>query len=354
MTPRRILATLLMTLGLGLAALGFLLPGGERLIRGNLPLETHVTVLAPGDRGSILAATQAGEIWRYEAGAWEQEEVDLGGRLVLALRGEPSRHPIGTATGLLSSAERGSPPGHPRVSDLLETESGLLVATGDGLWIHSGDRWHHPVSEVSLYRLVEQRREGRVDLHAATIGEGIYSASSADILSPWMPNSRGLPAGVKVLCFAVTEGGILLAGTDQGLYRQVAPQESWEAFGEIPRGRRVLALYRAPVDDKGVQRLWIGGDAGLSALDLMETERGVSAVGPVRSFDALWEPPQVGVSWILPLEEGVMISAGAVYVLEGVRYPGWYRFLLAGILLLLVGAWLWIDSRPTCAAPTNP
>jgi hypothetical protein len=32
--------------------------------------------------------------------------------------------------------------------------------------------------------------------------------------------------------------------------------------------------------------------------------------------------------------------------LHGVRYPGWYRFVLAGILLLLVGGWLWLGSTP--------
>jgi hypothetical protein len=62
MTLRRMAATLLVVLGFALVALGFLLPGGERLIRENLPLETHVTVLAPGDGGTILAANQAGEI----------------------------------------------------------------------------------------------------------------------------------------------------------------------------------------------------------------------------------------------------------------------------------------------------
>jgi hypothetical protein len=347
MNLRRIAVALPMSIGLTLIVLGFLLPGGERLIRENLPLETHVTVLAPGEGGTILAATQAGELWRFDGVGWEQEDAGLEGRLVLAMRGEPSRHAVGTATGLLSASDLAPPPGNPRVGDILETEAGLLAATPEGLWVLADDTWHRPLADKPLYRLAEQRRDGRVHLHAATIGEGVYSASIETLLLPWKPNSRGLPDGVKALCFAVTEGGMLLVGTDQGLYRQAAPGETWEALAEIPRDRRILALHRAPPDARGLQRLWIGTDDGLSALDLAETREGLSAVGPLRSFDALWEPPETGVSWILPMAgAGLMVSAGSVYRLHGVRYPGWYRFVLAGILLLLVGGWLWLGSTP--------
>ncbi|WP_296806915.1 ABC transporter substrate-binding protein [Thiocapsa sp.] len=347
MTLRRIAVAAPIAIGLVLIALGFLLPGGERLIRENLPLETHVTVLAPGDDGTILAATQAGEIWRFDGAGWEQEDAGLEGRLVLAMRGEPSRRAVGTATGLLSTTGLAPPPGNPRVSDVLETEAGLLAATPQGLWVHADDTWHRPLSGVPLYRLAEQGREGRVHLHAATIGEGVYSASIETLLSPWAANSRGLPDGVKALCFAVTEGGMLLLGTDRGLYRQSVPGETWEALAQFPRERRVLALYLAPPEGRGLQRLWIGTDDGLSALDLAETREGLSVASPLRSFDALWEAPETGVSWILPVAgDGLMVSAGAVYRLSAVRYPGWYRFVLAGILLLLVGGWLWLGFNP--------
>lgn len=347
MRMRRIAVAVTLSIGLALIALGFLLPGGERLIRENLPLETYVTVLAPGDGGTILAATQAGELWRFDGAGWEQEDAGLEGRLVLAMRGEPSRHAVGTATGLLSATGLAQPPGSPRVGDILETAAGLLAATPDGLWVLAAGTWHRSLSDKPLYRLAEQRRDGRIHLHAGTIGEGVYSASAETLLSPWAANSRGLPDGVKALCFAVTEGGLLLVGTDQGLYWQAAPGETWNALAEIPRDRRVLALYRAPPDARSLQRLWIGTDGGLSALDLAETRDGLSVTGRLRSFDALWEPPESGVSWILPVAgEGLMVSAGAVYRLQGVRYPGWYRFVLAGILLLLVGGWLWLGSDP--------
>lgn len=347
MTLGRIAVAAPIAIGLVLIALGFLLPGDERLIRENLPLETHVTVLAPGDDGTILAATQAGEIWRFDGDGWEQEDAGLEGRLVLAMRGEPSRRTVGTATGLLSTTGLAPPPRNPRVSDVLETEAGLLAATPEGLWVHAGETWHRPLSGVPLYRLAEQRRDGRIHLHAATIGEGVYSASIDTLLSPWTANSRGLPDGVKALCFAVTEGGMLLVGTDRGLYRQSVPGETWAAMTQFPRERRVLALYRASPDARGLQRLWIGTDDGLSALDLAETREGLSVAGPLRSFDALWEPPETGVSWIIPVAgEGLMASAGAVYRLSAVRYPGWYRLVLAGILLLLVGGWLWLGFNP--------
>ncbi|SDW24299.1 ABC transporter substrate-binding protein [Thiocapsa roseopersicina] len=347
MTLRRIALASPMLIGLALIALGFLLPGGERLIRENLPLETHVTVLAPGEDGTILAATQAGEIWRFDGAGWEQEDAGLAGRLVLALRGEPGDHAIGTASGFVSPLGLAPPPGNPRVSDVLETTAGLLAATPEGLWVHAEDTWHRPISGVQLYRLAEQRRDGRIHLHAGTIGEGVYSASIETLLSPWTANNRGLPDGVKALCFAVTESGMLLVGTDRGLYRQTVPGEIWEALAQFPRERRVLALYRASPDVRGLQRLWIGTDDGLSALDLAETREGFSVAGPLRSFDALWEPPETGVSWILPVVgDGLMVSVGAVYRLSSVRHPGWYRFVLAGILLLLVGGWLWLGFNP--------
>ena len=347
MTLGRIAVAAPIAIGLVLIALGFLLPGDERLIRENLPLETHVTVLAPGDDGTILAATQAGEIWRFDGDGWEQEDAGLEGRLVLAMRGEPSRRAVGTATGLLSTTDRAPPPGNPRVSDVLETEAGLLAATPEGLWVHAEDTWHRPLSGVPLYRLAKQRRDGRIHLHAATIGEGVYSVAIETLLSPWTANSRGLPDGVKALCFAETEGGMLLLGTDRGLYRQSVPGETWAALAQFPRERRVLALYRASPDARGLQRLWIGTDDGLSALDLAETREALSIAGPLRSFDALWEPPETGVSWIIPVAgEGPMVSAGAVYRLSAVRYPGWYRLVLAGILLLLVGGWLWLGFNP--------
>jgi hypothetical protein len=339
MTPSRIATILLSILGLVLIALGFLLPDGERLIRENLPLETHVTVLAPGDEGSILAATQSGEIWRFDGAHWDLEDVDLGGRLVLALRGEPDSHPIGTSAGLLNVP--GEPlPDSSRVSDVLETGGGLVVGTPDGVRVQLDGAWHHPLAWTPIYRLAEQRRGDRVYVHAGTIGDGIFSAPIEEMLSVWSANRRGLPEGVKVLSFAVTEGGILLAGTDQGLYWQAQPGDAWERFEAIPRGQRILALYRAATDAQGLQRVWIGGDRGLSAIHLQESDLGLSISGPVQSFAALWEAPEAGVSWILPIEGGVMISAGSAYRLRSSSYPGWYRFSLAGILFLLIGVWV--------------
>lgn len=345
MMPRQIAAGLTVVLGLTLVALAVLLPGGERLIRENLPLDTHVTVLAPGDGGTILAASQDGVIWRFDGEGWTQEDPGLAGRLVLALRGEPERDPIGTATGLFVPPDVKPDvtplPVQTRVSDVLNTASGLLAASADGLWVSSADRWQHLLPGLSLYRLVEQRRDDRVVFHAGTIGAGVYSAPQDAVLLPWRANSRGLPEGVKVLSFAVTDGGILLAGTDQGLYWQTALTEPWTAVAAIPPFQRVLALYRAPPDSRGVQRLWIGGDVGLSALDLRERDGALAVDGPLQRVDALWEPPQTGVSWIVPVTDGLMISAGAVYRLQPVRYPGGYRFVLGAILLFLAGAWLW-------------
>jgi hypothetical protein len=46
------------------------------------------------------------------------------------------------------------------------------------------------------------------------------------------------------------------------------------------------------------------------------------------------------VSWIVPFEDGVMLSAGAVYRFGDAGFAGWYWISLAGVLLLVLGGFL--------------
>ncbi|WP_200386770.1 ABC transporter substrate-binding protein [Thiocapsa imhoffii] len=345
MSHRRFILLCVLLCAGALLLVGFLLPDVERLVRADLPDETHVTVLARGDGDTLLAATQVGTIWRLKHGVWRQERTDLAGHLVLALGGDVDRMPIGTASGLLMEHAVGPIPGDPRVSDLLVWGDALLAATGAGLWVAVGDTWSQPLADRNLYRLIAQPGPDETILHAGTIGDGVYSAPARTLTQSWQPNSLALPHGVKILSFAVTAFGPVLAGTDQGLFWQSAPGTSWRVLDPQLHGRRILALFCEPiVMNDGQQRLWIGGDAGLVSVDLLMRDGRLLAAGVPRVYPPLWEPLRAGVSWIQPSPDGLVISAGALYRLQSVRPPGWFRFPLAAIILVVaVGGWWWLN-----------
>lgn len=342
-------ARLLLLAGIALILWGVLMPGEERLVRESLPLETHVTVLTSDAEGRVIAATQSDGLWRHTGGTWTPLELDLGGRLVLALRGDPARHPIGTATGLLADA--GPPlPSSIRVSDLLETPAGLVVATPDGIWVRSVETWQRALAGTPVYRLAAQPVGERLLLHAGTIGAGVYSAWSDAPTASWHPKRRGLPEGVKVLSFATSACGRLLARTDQGLYAQDHPESDWRKLALWPEARRVLSLALGSATESKGQRLWIGSDAGLFAADLREPSSGLELAGAARRVEVLWEPLEAGVSWIVPSADGLMISAGPVYRLRDTRPPGWWRFVLGGLVLILAATGVWLAGDWKLAA----
>jgi hypothetical protein len=354
MTWRWGLAGSLIAFGLILVVWGVLMPREGRLIREPLPLDTQVTAFGAGADGSLLAATQGGLLWRLGPDGWREERIQgLDDRLILALPGEPDQHALGTSAGIRSPSGVVGPPGDPRVADLLETDAGLVVATSDGLWVHNAAGWHQPLPGVQAYRLGARSVAGVRDIHLGTIGNGVFSAPAHDLLGRWGRNDLGLPEGVKALSFAVTGGGSLVLGTDQGLYWQGLGGGSWSAVPVIPRSQRVLALAFASTAPNGIQSLWLGGDAGLYSLELEEREGALLAVGPVRAFRAPSEPLEAGVSAILPGAETLMLSAGGVYRLDQVRRPGWYRFVLVGLVLLIAGIGYGVSVRHSssrCAA----
>lgn len=140
----RITALAIVAVGLALVIAGPLMPAGERLTRLDLPRPGHVTDLAPGRDGSVLVGTQDGDIWRLLGGQWSHLAIDLGGQPVTALTaepiGNPTQNPIGTAKGLVN-APAGMPPLSMRISDELLTGNGLVVGTGDGLWVQGVGVW---------------------------------------------------------------------------------------------------------------------------------------------------------------------------------------------------------------------
>lgn len=347
MKTSHITALGIVILGLALLIAGPLLPGGERLSRIDLPMPSHVTDLALGGDGSILAGTQDGEIWRLLGGQWSQLAIDLGGQPVTALTaepiGDPTRGPIGTAAGLVNPPA-GMPPLTMRISDEILTNNGLVVGTGDGLWIQGAGVWQQALPGVNVYRLYGQAVDGNDYVQIGTIGEGVYSAP-VDDLTAWQPNRDGLPEGAYVFTFAKTDAGRLLAGTDQGLFWQEAPFRPWTQLKTGLEKSRILSMRlpaeaAEPANGQPLQRLWIGSDKGLYSTDLTENTNGIEAEAYASLIDAPPDHVRYGISWILPYEDGILLSAGSVYRYGPAGFPGWYWISLAGVLLILLGGWL--------------
>jgi hypothetical protein len=344
--------------GLGLALLiaGPLLPGGERVSRIDLPSAGHVTDLAPGGNGSILAGTQDGEIWRLIDGQWGRVAMDLGGQPVTALTaepvGNPTQGPIGTAAGLVNPPP-GMPPLTMRISDEIATDEGLIVATGKGLWLQATGDWQQALPDVNVYRLERQESDGGTYVHAGTVGGGVFSASDSALLD-WKPNRDGLPEGAYIFTFAQTEAGRLLAGTDHGLYWQDAPFQPWRPLKTGLEKSRVLSLLLAAdtrTEDgaPGAYRAWIGSDKGLYRADLVEDADGIDALAYASLIEAPPDHVRFGISWILPYGDGVLFSAGSVYRYGPAGFPGWYWISGAGVLLILLGGWLFPGREPNNA-----
>jgi hypothetical protein len=347
MKSNRSLALALIGAGLIAIIAGPLLPGGERLVLNDPPRVGHVTDLARADDGSILAGTGKGELWQLTDDVWQRVDIDLGEQPVTSLEadlsGDPSAGPIGTAGGLVNGPS-GLPPVQERVSDEAATAAGLVVATADGVLVEGDEDWQRLLAGVYVYRLEPQTTDAGDYLHAGSVSQGVYTAAVADLAS-WAPNSDGLPPATNVFSFVVTERDRLVAGTSKGLYWQAAPLAPWQPLEVGLERSRMLSLHLDPARDGG-QRLWIGSDDGLFRVDLVEDDAGVGAemyAEPVAGPD---DGLRFGVSWIVPYEDGVMLSAGGVYRFGNAGFAGWYWISLTGVLLLVLGGLLLPPREP--------
>ncbi|WP_295541191.1 ABC transporter substrate-binding protein [uncultured Thiohalocapsa sp.] len=351
MNTNRTLALALVAVGLLLIIAGPLLPGGERAVVNDPPRTGHVTDLARADDGTILAGTQDGELWRLADGVWGRVNIDLDGAPVTALAadlsGDPSEGPIGTGSGLIN-APSGLPPVTVRISDEAPTAGGLVVATGDGLLVQGDNAWRRQLAGVHIYRLEAQATDGGDYLHAGTVDNGVFTAAVAD-LGSWAPNRDGLPQQGNVFSFVITAANRLIAGTSKGLYWQAAPMEPWQQLKVGLEQSRMLSLHLEP-PAAGTQRLWIGSDDGLFSVALTEDASGPVATTyatPAAGPDA---GLRYGVSWIVPFDDGVMFSAGGVYQFGSFGLPGWYWISLLGVVLLLLGGWLFPPREAAAGA----
>jgi hypothetical protein len=115
--------------------------------------------------------------------------------------------------------------------------------------------------------------------------------------------------------------------------------EPWQPLKVGLERSRMLSLYLAP-ERKGRERLWIGSDDGLYRVDLTESDADLEAVTYAEPVAGPDDGLRYGVSWIVPVDGGVMFSAGGVYQYGSLGLAGWYWVSLLGVLLLLLGGWL--------------
>ncbi|WPL18508.1 hypothetical protein Thiowin_03581 [Thiorhodovibrio winogradskyi] len=332
-------------LGLILTIAGPLLPGGERLERNSPAYTGHVTDLAgggtdPKDAQSqpLLAGTSAGEVWRYQDGLWQHLPLDFGGHPITTIIGDPAKHPVGTGAGLYNP-----PPGtqfSERVGDLMQTPLGLVIGNDRGIHLLAPEGNQLLNAGMNVYRFIRQNNQGQTYLHAGTVGAGVHSTTVEAMGNDWPANNQGLPRDAYVYSFAVTEGGKLIAGTKSGLFWQSRPGDTWQPLDAEHGKTRVLALYLAPATQDRPQHLWIGTDGHLLHVDLIETADALKVASTATAVHQSEGALPYGISWIRPVPNGVMISAGAVYQWGPVRLPGWYWISISGIVLLLIAGWM--------------
>ncbi len=336
----RLVAPTLIGLGGLLAVVLLLLPVEERWSLVDAARNEHVTSLGRDSAGQLHAGTQSGRLWRHDASSgWESPAAVPSGAPITVLVADGDGLLVGTASGLYRWR-----PGWEslldvwRIGHVQVRERWRVVATGNRVLVGANGDWvdtdiARAIGDTSVYRVLAQPLNGGDALHAGTVGLGVWLRLPGD--HRWLDNSRNLPAETKVFALALTGDGLLLAGTDQGLYWQASPLLPWQRITAGLGSRRVLDLALWERAD-GVWLL-AASDDGVYRIELLEQPRGLETRG-------LWQripAPRAGldrpVSWIVPAQDTVWIAAGSIYRLDRERGWTWRTGMLAAGLLVLAG-----------------
>src|SRR3954470_20591063 len=109
-------------------------------------------------------------------------------------------------------------------------------------------------NNVEAHRLVESRDRGfprmTRHLYVATNGLSVWSSSDLGETISRMPSSTGMYSGSQVWSLAVhpTEPGVLLAGTDSGVYRLYQATQCWPHLPSPMDDMLVTALAFSAAD----------------------------------------------------------------------------------------------------------
>ena len=299
-------------------------------------LEAHATALTVDAEGRLIMGTRDGQLWRHD-GTWQALDPIPGERAATRLAVVDGQLLIAAPDGLFDRTGRvGEIEG--RIVDvrtfdddrtLLGGAPGVLARDGQDNWQDTGLR-QRLGDETQIYR-IWQTRNG--DLHAGTIGDGVWSLA-ADA-TDWSSNNRELPEDSKVFALAEADNGVLLAGTDQGLFWQAAGSDHWRAMdGGDAADRRILDLLIDPAADGDHPVLLAASDDGVLRVELVLRDDWVETRGRWQMLDTGPHGLDGSVSHLAISKHGLWAAAGTVYhyqpVAPAIRLP---MVMLAGILL---------------------
>ncbi len=345
-------AALLPGLGAGLvlgAVLLFmvaaLLPHQQAWMPDDPALEQHAAALFVTADDRLLMGTQSGRICLHD-GDWQAYGTVAGERAVtrLGMRGEQLL--IAAPDGLFDLDGRVDSINQ-RISDVRAFDDDSLLAGGaPGVLRFTQEGWQDTglrqrLTDAPVYR-VWQDQAGHQ--HAGTIGEGIWSRTSTG--TAWQPNREGLPAPLNVFAFAETANGILLAGTDQGVFWQAETGAMWRPLhGSADRKTRYLDLL---IDDRESDAPILLGatDDGVLQVRLVPREKWLETRGQVELLPV--GPPGLdgGISHLAIRNDELWAAAGSVYrfqpVAPAIRLPLMlFSGILFGLGVFLLGMLRW-------------
>ncbi|MEM7737470.1 MAG: PQQ-binding-like beta-propeller repeat protein [Deinococcota bacterium] len=131
------------------------------------------------------------------------------------------------------------------ITCLLSHSQGLLAGSVGGLFSsQDGEQWQaislrKPVPTLSALAVVTARMANHNDvLLASSLADGVFR--SDDNGQTWLAWNIGL-FDLHVLSLIVTDGNIVIAGTETGLYVSYNAAKAWEAV-EMPVGDAILSL----------------------------------------------------------------------------------------------------------------
>ncbi len=307
----------------------------------------HVTAMTWWQDAPVLA-TQDGRVYARDGDDWaERPELPAEARSTVLLDVDGTLH-AGTTDGVLRlgddtwQAADGEDAPAGRIAHLARDGEYLYAAGDRGVWqrgLTADAAWTflgRPDEDAIVYRVLGSDHDGDTLLRSGSIEAGvhIYDRDTEE----WLSDSDGLPDGIKILSFQLMDDGTVLAGTDQGLYRQPSPDEAWEQVRGLIGDRRILSM--------GItgDTLYIGSDDGAWHAPL--TNQGGIGDGadwlPILPTEEALDAP---VSWILTQDEQPWIAAGSAYRLRTGLPPEWYMLVIGGPLLLVAGGGLLVYRR---------